>query len=102
MVDHCGNTCIKLPLLPTEVLPAVLYIGSSELPELLDEPPELLDEPPELPEELIGQLKVGGRMVVPVGSFFQELYLITRTDSGYDRKALFPVRFVPMVHGEDR
>ena len=52
MVDHCGNTCIKLPLLPTEVLPAVLYIGSSELPELLDEPPELLDEPPELPEEL--------------------------------------------------
>ena len=58
--------------------------------------------PPELPEELIGQLKVGGRMVVPVGSFFQELYLITRTDSGYDRKALFPVRFVPMVHGEDR
>jgi protein-L-isoaspartate(D-aspartate) O-methyltransferase len=58
--------------------------------------------PPEIPEELIGQLKTGGRMVVPVGSFFQELYLITRTDSGYDRKALFPVRFVPMVPGEEK
>ncbi|MFQ5951826.1 MAG: protein-L-isoaspartate(D-aspartate) O-methyltransferase [Candidatus Omnitrophota bacterium] len=57
--------------------------------------------PPEIPEELIGQLKIDGRMVVPVGSFFQELYLITRTESGYEKEPLLPVRFVPMVHGKD-
>jgi protein-L-isoaspartate(D-aspartate) O-methyltransferase len=56
--------------------------------------------PPEIPKELIDQLKVGGRMVVPVGSFFQELYLVTRTDSGVEKKALLPVRFVPMIRGE--
>ena len=52
--------------------------------------------PPELPEDLIGQLKMGGRMVVPVGSIQQELYLIVRTESGFDKKPLLPVIFVPM------
>lgn len=53
--------------------------------------------PPEIPEELIKQLKTGGRMVAPVGSFYQELYLIIKTDSGYEKKELIPVAFVPMV-----
>lgn len=56
--------------------------------------------PPEIPMELAEQLEIGGRMVVPVGSFFQELYLITRTDAGFDKRALLPVRFVPMVHSD--
>ena len=56
--------------------------------------------PPEIPVELVSQLKVGGRMVVPVGSFFQELVLITRTRAGYDKKSLLPVRFVPMVRSD--
>jgi len=41
--------------------------------------------PPEMPLELINQLKVGGRMVVPVGTGFQELYRITRTEEGYNK-----------------
>lgn len=53
--------------------------------------------PPEIPIELVSQLKTGGRMVVPVGSLFQELVLITKTETGYETKALIPVRFVPMV-----
>jgi protein-L-isoaspartate(D-aspartate) O-methyltransferase len=57
--------------------------------------------PSEIPEELTRQLKMGGRMIVPVGSFFQELYLITRTASGIEKKALLPVRFVPMIHGKE-
>jgi protein-L-isoaspartate(D-aspartate) O-methyltransferase len=57
--------------------------------------------PPEIPEELADQLKVGGRMIVPVGSFFQELVLITRTDKGFERRSLIPVRFVPMVRGRE-
>jgi protein-L-isoaspartate(D-aspartate) O-methyltransferase len=57
--------------------------------------------PDKVPEELIRQLKTGGRMVVPVGSFFQELKLIIKTDKGYEERSLLPVRFVPMVHGEE-
>ncbi|RJO65733.1 MAG: protein-L-isoaspartate(D-aspartate) O-methyltransferase [Candidatus Omnitrophota bacterium] len=59
--------------------------------------------PSEIPEELASQLKIGGRMVVPIGSFYQELYLITRTESGFKKEALLPVVFVPMIHpsGED-
>lgn len=56
--------------------------------------------PDTVPEGLLKQLKLGGRMVVPVGSFYQELYLITKTEDGYNKESLLPVRFVPMVHGE--
>ncbi len=56
--------------------------------------------PSEIPQELVNQLKTGGRMVVPIGSVFQELYLIVRTESGITKKSLLPVRFVPMVPGQ--
>ncbi|MBU0570570.1 MAG: protein-L-isoaspartate(D-aspartate) O-methyltransferase [Candidatus Omnitrophica bacterium] len=53
--------------------------------------------PREIPEQLKEQLKVGGRMIIPVGDLFQQLYLITRTEHGFEEKTLLPVRFVPMV-----
>ena len=53
--------------------------------------------PAEVPEELVKQLRIGGRMVVPIGGFFQELYLITKTKTGIKKETLLPVRFVPMV-----
>lgn len=53
--------------------------------------------PAEVPGELVKQLKIGGRMVIPIGGFFQELYLITRTKTGIKKETLLPVRFVPMV-----
>ncbi len=53
--------------------------------------------PPEIPNELVCQLKVGGRMVAPVGDFYQELILITKTEADVEQKSLLPVRFVPMV-----
>ena len=56
--------------------------------------------PAQIPMELVGQLQTGGRMVVPIGGFYQELFLVTKTDTGFDQKALLPVRFVPMVHSE--
>ncbi|MBL7072155.1 MAG: protein-L-isoaspartate(D-aspartate) O-methyltransferase [Candidatus Omnitrophica bacterium] len=56
--------------------------------------------PPEVPEELIDQLKIGGKMIVPVGSFHQELCLIEKTPEGVNKKTLLPVRFVPMVHSK--
>lgn len=55
--------------------------------------------PPDVPSALLEQLKIGGRMIIPVGEFFQELLLITRTPQGFDRRQLIPVRFVPLVPG---
>ncbi|MCK5655103.1 MAG: protein-L-isoaspartate(D-aspartate) O-methyltransferase [Candidatus Aureabacteria bacterium] len=57
--------------------------------------------PTEIPEELVKQLKEGGRMIIPVGSFSQELYRVTKKDGKIEKKSLLPVRFVPMVHGEE-
>jgi len=54
--------------------------------------------PAEIPQALVDQLAIGGRMVIPVGEFFQSLFLLTRTESGIEKKSLLPVRFVPMVH----
>jgi protein-L-isoaspartate(D-aspartate) O-methyltransferase len=56
--------------------------------------------PPHMPQELVNQLKIGGRMVVPIGDFFQELYLVTKTEKGIEKEALLPVRFVPMIHSK--
>jgi protein-L-isoaspartate(D-aspartate) O-methyltransferase len=53
--------------------------------------------PPEIPQPLLDQLKVGGRMVVPVGSFVQDLLLITKTSRGIEKRTVAPVRFVPMT-----
>ena len=58
--------------------------------------------PPSIPEELINQLKIGGSMIVPIGECHQELYLITKTETGLERKALLPVVFVPMVKPSDK
>lgn len=53
--------------------------------------------PPAIPAALRDQLKVGGRMVVPVGVGNQELLVIERTADGFSETSLMPVRFVPMV-----
>lgn len=53
--------------------------------------------PPEVPQALRDQLRVGGRLVVPVGTAWQELVVIERTPDGFRERTLFPVRFVPMV-----
>lgn len=53
--------------------------------------------PEQVPQPLIDQLKVGGRMVIPVGSYFQNLLLITKTADGVAKKTILPVRFVPMT-----
>lgn len=53
--------------------------------------------PEEIPPKLVEQLKTGGRMIVPVGKFYQELKLVTKTDKGINTKSIIPVRFVPMV-----
>lgn len=54
--------------------------------------------PPEVPRPLLQQLRVGGRLVAPVGQGgSQQLVVITRTETGFSRQVVAPVAFVPMV-----
>jgi len=55
--------------------------------------------PSVIPPALIEQLAVGGRPIIPVGTEEQELICIERTQQGVLRRALFPVRFVPLIGG---
>jgi len=43
------------------------------------------------------QLKVGGRLILPTGKWLQELVLIRRHETGFERTSLLPVAFVPMT-----
>ena len=51
------------------------------------------------PEALKEQLAVGGRLVLPVGTDEQWLYVIDRTDKGFTEQRREAVRFVPLVPG---
>jgi protein-L-isoaspartate(D-aspartate) O-methyltransferase len=53
--------------------------------------------PDHIPEPLIEQLRQGGRMVIPVGDFYQELVVIEKTPEGLVKRRSIPVRFVPMT-----
>jgi protein-L-isoaspartate(D-aspartate) O-methyltransferase len=53
--------------------------------------------PPHIPKPLIDQLRVGGHMVVPVGGFFQDLLVITKTADGIEKRTVIPVRLSPMT-----
>ena len=53
--------------------------------------------PDKVPQTLVDQLAVGGTMVVPVGSQFQEMVIITKSESGIVERRTIPVAFVPMV-----
>lgn len=56
--------------------------------------------PVDIPKSLLQQLKLGGRLVMPVGqSGQQELILITRTETGFEKETLNHVSFVPMLGG---
>jgi len=48
------------------------------------------------PEPLFEQLKVGGKMVLAVGDFLQNLQVITKTPDGRETETISPVRLAPM------
>jgi protein-L-isoaspartate(D-aspartate) O-methyltransferase len=54
--------------------------------------------PEHLPQPILSQLKIGGRIIVPVGSLIdQKLIRYTKTEKGLKEEVLIPVRFVPMT-----
>ena len=52
-----------------------------------------------LPEALKEQLAIGGRLVIPLGTQRQTLFLIERSGDGFSQSELDAVRFVPMLPG---
>lgn len=57
----------------------------------------LTASPDHIPQPLLDQLTIGGRLILPVGKFLQELVLVNRTKEGYQQTVLLPVAFVPMT-----
>jgi protein-L-isoaspartate(D-aspartate) O-methyltransferase len=58
--------------------------------------------PDEIPPALVGQLKGGGRMILPVGTGVQRLTILEKTGDTFREIPDLYVRFVPMVKGKDR
>ena len=57
--------------------------------------------PQMVPDELIEQLAVGGRMLVPVGEPRQQnLVMVRKGEDGIGQTVLEPVRFVPLLGGK--
>ena len=52
--------------------------------------------PERIPQPLIDQLAINGKMVIPVGKWHQEIFVLTKTQNGTVKERTIPVRFVPM------
>jgi len=53
--------------------------------------------PVELPRKLVEQLRVSGRMCIPIGEYDQMLYLVIKTEKGVQSIPKIPVAFVPLI-----
>jgi protein-L-isoaspartate(D-aspartate) O-methyltransferase len=56
--------------------------------------------PDHVPPPLVEQLRVGARLVVPVGVGHQDLLVPTRTEDGLREEDRLAVRFVPLVRSQ--
>lgn len=54
----------------------------------------------DVPPALVDQLADGGILVIPVGTWEQELRVLQKRGQALDTLATLPVRFVPMVRGD--
>ncbi len=57
--------------------------------------------PAEVPQELLAQLAMGGRLVIPIGpqGKQQALYVYDKTEEGIQEQVIEPVLFVPLLAG---
>lgn len=56
---------------------------------------------PDIPQKLVDQLKVGGMMVVPVGTDVQTMKRIIKTETGTNEEVYDRFSFVPMLQGKN-
>jgi protein-L-isoaspartate(D-aspartate) O-methyltransferase len=58
---------------------------------------------PDIPDPLVEQLKIGGKLVIPVGvdQKNQNLVRVTKTETGFETRDFGPCAFVPLIgeHG---
>ncbi len=52
-----------------------------------------------IPQDLLLQLAVGGRLVMPIGTETQRLTVVERTPQGFQQSELEEVKFVPLLPG---
>lgn len=53
--------------------------------------------PEQIPSTLINQLALNGKMVIPVGKYYQQIVIVSKTNDGLTQQKTIPVRFVPMI-----
>jgi protein-L-isoaspartate(D-aspartate) O-methyltransferase len=59
--------------------------------------------PNHIPQRLIDQLRIGAKLVIPVGESEQELVVVTKlADGTIKRESRIPVRFVPMIREAEK
>ena len=112
-------SCIAREVVTTEINAALCQRARATLAELgienvrvLEADPEVIGAPdegpfdgilvaaasPELPPPLVDQLRLGGHIVIPIGTRdAQQLMLVTRTEDGLEWDDLGPCRFVPLL-----
>ena len=54
--------------------------------------------PESIPQSLIDQLAIGGKLVIPVGTWYQDIIVLTKTPGKIIEERKIAVRFVPLRH----
>jgi len=54
---------------------------------------------PQIPQDLLDQLKIGGRLIIPLGESEQSLHHIERRQDGLVNIKIAPAKFVPFLEG---
>jgi protein-L-isoaspartate(D-aspartate) O-methyltransferase len=52
--------------------------------------------PERIPQPLIEQLAIGGKLIIPVGKWYQDMMVLTKTSAGIIEERTIAVRFVPL------
>ena len=90
------NTLSKLKLKPKKIIWSDGYLGLEEYAPF--DKIIVTAASKEIPFDLLRQLKISGKMIIPVGDLNQNMILIKKTDANtFEKKDLGLFKFVPML-----